>query len=97
MASFYLKKNNAKTSLSFGITGSSTTLKVKDGSVFPATGNFVVTIWDKTPYPDPGDDASMEILLVTGISGNTITDNQLVGIYVNSSSSYTNISNNRVS
>jgi hypothetical protein len=41
--------------------------------LFPTTGNFLCTIWDKITYPDPSDDPNMEIVKVTGVSGTTFT------------------------
>ena len=72
---FYLKKNNAKTIIDMvgGFNAGSTSLVVKDASVFPTTGNFIVTIWDKVSNPDPSDDDSMEIVKCTSVSGNTLT------------------------
>lgn len=68
-----LKKNNAKTSLSNGVTAITTTITIADALEFPQTGDFLITIWDSANHPDPGDDSSMEILKVTGVSGNTLT------------------------
>lgn len=73
MIVFYRKKNNAKSTLSAAFSDSGTTLTVLDGSKFPATENFIITIWDKDTNADPGDDVNMEILKVTGVSGNVFT------------------------
>jgi hypothetical protein len=70
---FLLKKNNAKTILASSISSSDLVLTVTNASVFPTSGNFIVTVWDKTNYPDPGDDPNMEIIKVTEVSGNTFT------------------------
>lgn len=68
------KTNNAKSTLDGGITDSATDLTVADASSFPSSGEFVVTIWDKGTYSDPGDDSNMEIVLVTAVnSGNNFT------------------------
>jgi hypothetical protein len=53
-------KNNAFTTLNGGINNSTTSITVTDGSVFPSTGNFRVTV-------------SQEIMLCTARSGNTLT------------------------
>ncbi len=73
MPTFLLKKNNAKSRLATSLTAGATTLTVKSASPFPPTGNFMITIWDRQNYSDPGDDNTMEILKVTGVSGNTFT------------------------
>ncbi len=70
---FLLKKNNAKSTLNVALTIDALSLQVVSSSTFPASGNFLVTIWDKTTYPDPSDDSSMEIVLVTAVSGNIFT------------------------
>lgn len=71
--SFFAKKNNAKTTLASNLNSGSLSLTVVDGSVFPASGSFMITIWDKTTYPDPSDDPSMEIIKCTSRSSNTLT------------------------
>lgn len=52
--------NNAQTLLSAGIDNSQTNIPVSDGSVFPSEGDFRIVI-------------DSELLLVTAISGNTLT------------------------
>jgi hypothetical protein len=68
-------KNNAKSTINMGggFAQAATTLTVTDGSKFPASGDFLVTIWDKTTYPDPGNDSGMEIVRVTARSTNDLT------------------------
>lgn len=73
MYTFLLKKNNAKSTLNGSITNVATSIVVASGAAFPATGNFICTIWDKTTYPDPSDDPNMEIVKVTARSTNTLT------------------------
>lgn len=69
---FLSKKNNAKSTLSSGISGVATSVLVTSLATFPATPSFLCTIWDKTSYGDPSDDPNMEIVKVTSISsGNT--------------------------
>lgn len=70
-----LKKNNAKSmiSMSGGLTSGGLTLAVTDGSKFPTIGDFMLTIWDKFNYPDPGDDSNMEIVRATARTSNDIT------------------------
>lgn len=70
---FLLKKNNSKSTLNGSITNVATSIVVASGAAFPATGNFICTIWDKTTYPDPSDDPNMEIVKVTARSTNTLT------------------------
>ena len=60
-------KNNAKTTLSAGITSSATSITVTDGSVFPSLSGgdvFFLTLDDLT---------NNEIVKCTAISGNTLT------------------------
>lgn len=73
MTTFLLKKNNVKSVLGVSATDSDLTITVSDGSIFPATGSFSITIWDKNNFPDPGDDDTMEILLCTSRTGNVLT------------------------
>lgn len=43
-------------------------------ATFPAVANgYYLTIWNDLLYPDPGDDPNMEKVLVTAITGTTIT------------------------
>ncbi len=72
---FFLKKNCASTTINQvgGIDSSVTSLVVADASPFPSTGDFILTIWDKATFPDPCDDSNVEIIKVTGVSGNTFT------------------------
>jgi hypothetical protein len=73
MPSFLRKKNNAKSRLLNPVTVGDSTITVKDYSQFPLEPNFMVTIWNRTQYPDPSDDSSMEILKVTGLNFNVFT------------------------
>jgi hypothetical protein len=60
--------NNAKTTLSSGITSSATSITVADGSVFPSISGseyFYVTLEDAS--------VNIEIVKVTAVSGNTLT------------------------
>lgn len=72
---FLLKKNCARTTINQvgGINASDLSLIVSDATLFPTSGDFLVTIWDKVSYPNPCDDANTEIVKVTGVSGNTFT------------------------
>jgi len=73
MATFFLKENNAKSTLSSDIAAGATSLVVASASSFPASGDFIVTLWDKDTYTDPGDDSNMEMVKVTAVSGTTFT------------------------
>lgn len=70
---FLKKKNCARTTLSSGITASATSMTVNDVSQLPSVPDFLVTIWNKTLYPDPCDDPTVEIVKVTGVSGSILT------------------------
>lgn len=71
--SFLQKKNNAQSTVAIQVNPSDLTVTVADGSKFPAVGDFMLTMWDKLNYPDPGDDANMEIVRATSRSGDVIT------------------------
>lgn len=72
MAVFYNLENNANSTVVGGLAAGALALTVADGSVFPAT-YFLVTIWDRGSFADPGDDAGMEIVLCTSRAGNVLT------------------------
>lgn len=71
----FVKKNNTKTTINMGggLGSGVTTLTVTNGAVFPSTFPFLITIWDKVAYFDPGDDAGMEIVRCTARTGNDLT------------------------
>ena len=68
--SFLKKENNAFTTVNTSITNSDLSLVVVSAALFPVSGDFLITIWDKITYPDPTDDSNMEIVKVTTVSGN---------------------------
>jgi len=72
---FLLKENNAKTVINqpTGLTISDLLLTVADASSFPTQGDFLITVWNNTLYPDPTDDINREIIKVTNVVGNTFT------------------------
>lgn len=70
---FLKKKNNARSTLTEAISASDIVLIVTDASVFPDTPEFVLTIWNKSRFPDPSDDSTTEIIKVTNINGNILT------------------------
>mgnify|MGYP000967487135 CR=1 FL=1 len=65
--------NGAKSACDGGLAAEGTTLTVLDGSVFPASGEFLVWVWDWAQYPDPNTDPGGEIVLCTARTGNTMT------------------------
>lgn len=70
---FLKKKNNAKSTLNESISDTDLSIIVADSSVFPDSGNFLLTIWNKTLNIDPSDDLTMEIVKVTSVeTGNTL-------------------------
>ena len=74
MSTTFLRKvNNAKTTLNGDVAIDATTITVNDSSDFPTSGDFLITVWEKKSYHDPGDDTSMEIMKVTAVSGNVFT------------------------
>jgi hypothetical protein len=68
-----VKRNNAKSSIATLLSAGATTLIVSDGNQFPALFPFLITVWDKAIYPDPSNDAGMEILKCTARVGNSLT------------------------
>ena len=66
--------NNARTELAADITAIATSCSVTSGSgtLFPTSGDFLVTIWSEL-YTSPGDDSNMEIVKVTARSTDTFT------------------------
>lgn len=66
MAGNYSASNNAYTKLSSSITQTQTSIEVVDVSILPPVP-FLLTIFK------PGDPEINEIILVTGVSGNTLT------------------------
>jgi hypothetical protein len=73
MPTFLQKKNNAQSELASTISVGGLSLTVSDASSFPVSGNFMITIWNRTSYTDPGLDPDMEIVKVTSVAGNTFT------------------------
>jgi len=71
MTTFLQKKNNAKSNLLNKVTAGDSAIVVRDAGLFPLTGEFMITIWNRRQIPDPSDDPSMEIMKVTSVSGNT--------------------------
>lgn len=72
---FLKKKNNAVSSINMGggLAQSAVSLTVASGAVFPTTGDFMVTLWDKSAYASPSEDPGMEIVKCTARSGDVLT------------------------
>lgn len=73
-------KNNAISAVAAGSTiisstsGTAITLTSGQGARFPQPGNsFWVTVWDAASFPNPSDDANMEIMLVTARATDVLT------------------------
>ena len=72
----YAVKNNAESTVADNpLTSSATTLNVAagQGSRFPSTFPFLVTIWDDVTHPDPTDDPNMEITECSARSSDALT------------------------
>lgn len=72
----FISKNNAKSLITDNpLAQAATTVNVtsSEGANFPATGDFLCTIWDKATYPDPSDDSGMEIVKCTARSTDALT------------------------
>lgn len=71
-------KNFAKVTLAAGIDADDTSVSLTAGHGAklpnPSTdGAFNLVLWNFTNYPDPSDDPDVEIVRVTGRSGDTLT------------------------
>lgn len=72
-------KNNAKTTAVLNVLNNATTtltfaVHPGEGAKFPTPGNgFYITAYNRTLFPDPGDDPDMRIGLVTAVSGDDFT------------------------
>lgn len=75
MTDYFELKNNASSRLVSGITNSAVTMTVTSGEgiKFPASGVFVLTMWDDANHPDPGEDGDHEIVWCTDVTGDVIT------------------------
>jgi len=81
---WYRVENNAKDTLDGAVSAGDSTITLNDASEFPTTMPFLITVWDRETYYDPGDDdgggsgEGMEVMRVIAISGNvlTVTRNQ---------------------
>jgi hypothetical protein len=64
--------NFVKRIVSTGYNATDTTIVLNSGNALPATP-FNMTWWNYTDFADPSDDPNVEIVRVTGVSGNTLT------------------------
>ena len=71
---FLQKKNNTTSTINMGggLSAGATSLTVTNGSVFPSTGDFMITLWDSS-YGRPTLDSGMEICRATARSTNVLT------------------------
>jgi len=72
---YFQKKNNANSTVDDNpLAQAATTLNVPtgEGANFPSAP-FVITIWDKTTYSDPGNDPGMEICICTNRVSDALT------------------------
>ncbi len=65
--------NFIKLTVSTGYGSSDTSIVLASGGSLLPSPDFNVTWWNSTDYPDPSDDPNVEIVRVTGVSGNTLT------------------------
>jgi len=68
--------NSFRTTLASGITAGASSMTLSDatGAPVPTTqGYYTLSIWNSTDYTDPRDDSDMEIVLISGRSGNVLT------------------------
>ncbi len=73
---FFEKKNNAIGRVNDDpLTAAGVTLNLESGqgSDFPSSGVFVITVWDNESYPNPGSDPNMEIMWVSSRSTDALT------------------------
>lgn len=65
--------NLIKLTVSIGYGESDTSIIVASGASSLPSAPFNMTWWNSTDWPDPADDPNVEIVRITGISGNTLT------------------------
>jgi hypothetical protein len=65
--------NFIKLSVSQGYDQNATSIVLASGGSSLPAAPFNMTWWNSTDYPDPSDDPNVEIVRVTGVSGNTLT------------------------
>jgi len=71
----FIYKNNVESLLNGILAIDASTLPVTagDGTKFPSTFPFRLTIWNKSIYSNPGNDTGMEIVHCTGRTGDNLT------------------------
>lgn len=72
---FSVAKNFAKATVSTTYDSSATSIVLTTGHAarLPTALPFNVVWWNSTDYPDPSDDANVEIVRVTAIATDTLT------------------------
>jgi hypothetical protein len=70
---WYELADGADSTLTAAINNTATTMTLTDATEFPASGDFLVTIWDPIGHDEPADDANMEIVKCTSRTGNVLT------------------------
>jgi hypothetical protein len=75
MTSFVVKNNAESLVADNPLAQAAVTLNVTngEGTNFPSTFPFLITIWDETTYHDPKDDSSAEIVKCTARSTDALT------------------------
>lgn len=75
MGSFVVKNNVESLVADNPLAQAATTLNVTagGGTNFPSTFPFLITLWDDSAFPDPGDDSGMEIVKCTGRTTDALT------------------------
>jgi hypothetical protein len=75
MASFVVKNNAESLVADNPLAQAAVTLNVTngEGTNFPSTFPFLITLWDETTYPDPTDDSGMEIVKCTARTTDALT------------------------
>lgn len=70
---WYQLEDGADSTLTAAIDNDDTTMTLTDATGFPASGDFLVTIWDPVGHDEPADDENMEIVVCTSRTGNVLT------------------------
>ena len=72
---YFEKRNNVVSRLVGSVSSGATSITVStgDGSIFPSSGVFPLTIWDDAHHPNPTADDDREIVWGTAVTGDVIT------------------------
>jgi hypothetical protein len=73
MATLDSVANFINLTLSTGYGSSDTSIVVSSGGSLLPSPSFNAVWWNSTDFPDPSKDPNVEIVRVTGVSGNTLT------------------------